>query len=104
MYSDGTQASSEDLVSGCASQTFRSCADVKIVQNPNLSSKVYVPNPVKSLKTNQKFFQCLTFNQHSDQATLIPFKNPNTRSDPYKFTGFFCLIFYLFSFLLLILF
>jgi len=87
MYSDGTQASSEDLVSGCASQTFRSCADVKIVQNPNLSSKVYVPNPVKSLETNQKFFQCLTFNQHSDQATLIPFKNPNTRSDPYKFTG-----------------
>jgi len=32
MYSDGTQASSEDLVSGCASQTFKSCADVKIVQ------------------------------------------------------------------------
>ena len=57
MYSDGTQASSEDLVSGCASQTFRSCADVKIVQNPNLSSKVYVPNPVKSLIRN--FFSVL---------------------------------------------
>jgi hypothetical protein len=82
--------SDELLHYSCISQTFRSCADIKIVSNPNQVSRVYVPNPFKQVKqSNDKIFQCLNYHEHSDDATLVPFQSPNTRSDPHKFTGIF---------------
>ena len=89
-YSNGSMISDEFLPYSCISQTFRSCADIKIVSNPNHSSSVYVPNPFKQVKeSNDKIFQCLNYHEHSDQAKLVPFQSPNTRPDPYKFTGIF---------------
>ena len=89
-YSNGSMISDEFLPYSCISQTFRSCADIKIVSNPNHVSSVYVPNPFKQVKeSNDKIFQCLNYHEHSDQAKLVPFQSPNTRPDPYKFTGIF---------------
>jgi hypothetical protein len=89
-YSNGSMISDELLPYSCISQTFRSCADIKIVSNPNQVSSVYVPNPFKQVKeANDKIFQCLNYHEHTDQAKLVPFQNPNTRSDPNKFTGIF---------------
>jgi hypothetical protein len=94
-YSNGSMISDELLPYSCISQTFRSCADIKIVSNPNQVSSVYVPNPFKQVKeSNDKIFQCLNYHEHTDQAKLVPFQSPNTRPDPHKFTGagLYCVI------------
>lgn len=91
-YANGSSVGGAFLPSSkrasCIQQTFRSCADIKIVPNSNLSSSVYVPNPVKPIiESNDLVFTCINYVAEYNVATMNPAQTPNKRPDPYKFTG-----------------
>jgi len=73
----------------CPTQSFRNCADIKIV--PAANPAAYVPNPVKPITTSYPLvFKCRPFKSDIkfDVRTM-----PNTRIDTLKYTGqgLFCL-------------
>lgn len=77
----------------CPSQSFRSCADVKIVQSSSASTATYVPNPVKPITTSySKVFSCKGAGVEYG-LTLDVKTNPNLKPDPLKYIGdgLFCL-------------
>ena len=77
----------------CPSQSFRSCADVKIVQSSSATTATYVPNPVKPITTSYaKVFSCKGAGIEYG-LTLDVKTNPNKKTDQLKFKGdgLFCL-------------
>ncbi len=77
----------------CPSQSFRSCADVKIVQSSSAATATYVPNPVKPITTSySKVFSCKAAGVEYG-LTLDVKTNPNLKPDPLKYIGdgLFCL-------------
>ena len=77
-------------------QSFRSCADVKIVADPNNPSAVYVSNPVGQANNYTQLFTCNSFGfEYEEENSMSPNLNPRQSPDKYKSNGagLFCTYF-----------
>jgi len=76
-------------------QSFRSCADIKIVADPNNSLAQYVANPVGQAKSYPQLFTCNNFGFEYGNNSMSPKLNPRQTPDKYKSNGagLFCTLF-----------
>lgn len=90
-FANGTAVSTDFILAdgryACPTQSFKSCADIKITKNPS-DNAVYRPNPVAPVQNYPPTFQCpwnsYNFGVTSTDPNVKPFPL-NTSPDPYKF-------------------
>lgn len=93
-FKNGTAVSTDLILNdgryACPTQSFRSCADIKITKNPS-DNAVYKPNPVAPVQNYPPTIQCpwniYNFGISSSDPSVEKFGSfpVNSSPDPYKF-------------------